>query len=167
MSNQIRVVEVGLRADYIRRERLRQGACIIAGIFMVAIAALAFTGCLGANPAARSNHAQYGDIGRVEINGSSNTVSITVGDGVIASADGGGDMMENTPTQTTETKPEIAAAWGGASAGTGGAKPSSGIAGKALEKLMGITGGTAPSGTKLTAEEAKAITDCVGDNCEI
>jgi len=129
------------------------------------VSAFLFTGCQTADPASRSNRTSYRDI-RAEINGTSNTLTITVGDGLYASADGGGDTQSNTPTQTTDTKPEVAVGVGGGSAGTGGAAPQSGIVGAALEKLMGILGGTAPAGTKLSAEEAAAITDCVGGACE-
>jgi hypothetical protein len=125
----------------------------------------ALTGCQNADPSARSNRAAYRDIGRVEIRGSSNTVSITVGDGIYASADGGGDAMEASPTQTTETKPEIAAAWGGASAGTGGATPSGGLDAETLKKFTGLASGA--GGAKLTAEEAAALKDCIDGNCTI
>ena len=73
--------------------------------------------------------------------------------------------MEATATQTTDTKPEVAVGVGGGSAGTGGAAPQSGIVGAALEKLMGILGGTAAPGTKLTADEAAAISDCADGLC--
>ncbi len=126
--------------------------------------ALIFAGCQTADPASRSNRTSYRDI-RAEINGCSNTLTITVGDGLYASADGGGDALENTPTQTTDTKPEVAVGVGGGSAGTGGAAPQSGIVGAALEKLMGILGGTAAPGTKLTADEAAAISDCASGLC--
>jgi len=122
------------------------------------------SGCQTADPASRSNRTSYRDI-RAEINGCGNTLTVTVGDGLYASADGGGDAMEATATQTTDTKPEVAVGVGGGSAGTGGAAPQSGIVGAALEKLMGILGGTAAPGTKLTADEAAAISDCVGGLC--
>ncbi len=58
---------------------------------------------------------------------------------------------------STDTKPELAVGVGGGSAGTGGAQPSSGIVGAALEKLMGIVGGTAAKGAALTPSEAQAV----------
>lgn len=128
------------------------------------VSAFLFTGCQTADPASRSNRTSYRDI-RAEINGCSNTLTITVGDGLYASADGGGDALENTPTQTTDTKPEVAVGVGGGSAGTGGAAPQSGIVGAALDKLMSILGGTAAPGTKLTADEAAAISDCADGLC--
>ena len=131
---------------------------------LLCASALIFAGCQTADPASRSNRTSYRDI-RAEINGTSNTLTITVGDGLYASADGGGDAMEATATQTTDTKPEVAVGVGGGSAGTGGAAPQSGIVGAALEKLMGILGGTAAPGTKLTADEAAAVSDCADGLC--
>lgn len=137
---------------------------IILSALCLCASVVILSGCQTADPASRSNRTSYRDI-RAEINGCSNTLTITVGDGLYASADGGGDALENTPTQTTDTKPEVAVGVGGGSAGTGGAAPQSGIVGAALEKLMSILGGTAPAGTKLSTEEAAAINDCVGGLC--
>jgi hypothetical protein len=130
----------------------------------VLFAVLALAGCQTADPASRSNRAAYRDI-YAEVRGVSNTVCITVGDGLYASADGGGDKQDSAATQTTDTRPEVAVGVGGGSAGTGGAAPQSGIVGDALKKLMSIVGGTAPEGTKLTAEEAAAVTACANGAC--
>ena len=133
------------------------GATALAALLML-------SGCQTADPASRSNRASYRDI-RAEISGTSNTIHITVGDGLYASADGGGDKQDSTATQTTDTRPEVAVGVGGGSAGTGGASPQSGIVGDALQKLMSIISGTAPAGTKLTSEEANAISACANGNC--
>ena len=131
---------------------------------VIGAAAMALTwllaGCQTADPASRSNRVQYGNITVCN----SSDVALSLGDGLLASADGGGDTQSNTPTQTTDTKPEVAVGVGGGSAGTGGAVPSSGIVGEALNKLMGIVGG---SGGKLDATEATALKDCVDGNCEL
>lgn len=120
------------------------------------------SGCQSADPASRSNRTSYRDlIAHMHVHGHSNYVEFAVGDGLYASADGGGDSLENTATQTTDTKPEVAVGVGGSSAGTGGAAPSSGLAGAALEKLMGMLGGKAPAGTELTEEERAAIVSCM------
>ena len=124
------------------------------------MAALAFAGCQSADPANRSNRTRYGDISVVNSSG----VTLTVGDGLVASADGGGDTQNNTPVQTTDTRPEVAVGFGGGSAGTGGATPASGIVGEAIGKLLGLLGGT--SSAKLTAAEASALKTCVDGNCE-
>jgi hypothetical protein len=135
-----------------------------ASVLFAVLALLALTGCQTADPASRSNRAAYRDI-YAEVRGVSNTVCITVGDGLYASADGGGDKQDSAATQTTDTRPEVAVGVGGGSAGTGGAAPQSGIVGDALKKLMSIVGGTAPEGTKLTAEEAAAVTACANGAC--
>jgi hypothetical protein len=125
-------------------------------LLILALGAAALTGgCQSADPASRSNRSTYGDItARIE-GGNSNSVSITIGDGLYADASGGGDTQSNAPTQTTDTKPEVAVGVGGGSAGTGGATPSSGIVGKALETLMSrLTGGSADT---ITADEAAAV----------
>lgn len=124
---------------------------------LAALAAAAIlSGCQTADPASRSNRSSYRDI-YAEIHGCSNLVTITIGDGLYASADGGGDRQDSSAAQTTDTKPELAVGVGGGSAGTGGAQPSSGIVGAALEKLMGIVGGTAAKGAALTPSEAQAV----------
>ena len=129
-------------------------------MMMTALAVAALAGCQTADPASRSNKTRYRDIA-ARVQGNSNTVNITVGDGLYADASGGGDTQSNTPMQTTETKPEVAAAWGGASAGTGGAKPTSGLTEAAMAAWAKLTGGQ-----KVTAEEAQAIKDCADGNCE-
>ncbi|MCL1922042.1 MAG: hypothetical protein FWG50_13390 [Kiritimatiellaeota bacterium] len=130
-------------------------------MMMAALAAVLMAGCQTADPSSRSNKASYGDITVCESTG----VTITLGDGLVADASGGGDTQSNTPTQTTDVKPEVAAAWAGGSAGTGGGAPQSGIVGEALSKLMGLIGGT--SSAKLTPQEARAVRDCVDGNCEL
>jgi len=127
-------------------------------MMMMIVTAAVLSGCQTADPKSRSNLTSYGDISVVNSSG----VTLTVGDGLIASADGGGDTQSNTPTQTTDTKPEVAVGLGGGSAGTGGSPASSGIVGEALSKLMGILGG---NGGKLTQQEAAAIKDCADGNC--
>ena len=133
-------------------------------------------GCLTSNPAqttipaSRLTQAEYGDI-YASITGDSNTVTFTIGDGAIADASGGGDAqttgqrLENTPTQTTDVNPEIAAAWAGGSAGTGGSKPTSNLT-ESLKKAGNAAWDKLNSGQKITAEEAKAITDCANGSCE-
>ena len=146
------------------KNKMKNNAIPAAGASALIAALLMLSGCQTADPASRSNRASYRDI-YAEVSGASNTVAITIGDGLYASADGGGDKQESSAAQTTDTKPEVAVGVGGGSAGTGGATPQSGIVGAALEKLMSIISGAAPTGTKLTAEEAAAITDCANGNC--
>jgi len=119
-------------------------------LMLIGLAASALCGCQTADPASRSNRTSYRDI-VAEVHGSSNTVTITVGDGLYASADGGGDAQHNTPTQTTDTKPEVAVGVGGGSAGTGGATPTAGLTDKlvaALKSIGIVTDGNSAAVTK-------------------
>ena len=128
-------------------------------MLMTALAVAVLAGCQSADPASRSNSTRYRDI---YVSNASN-VTLTVGDGLYADSSGGGDTQSNTPTQTLDTKPEVAVALPGGTAGTGGAKPQSGIVGEALDALGRILKG---SGEKLTPEQADAIKECADVNCE-
>ena len=113
-------------------------------------------------PASRSNDTRYGTIGPV-VKGNNNTVHVTVGDGTVSDASGGGDTQTSTPTQTNDIKPEVAVAGPGGSAGTGNAKPGGNVLQDAFNKLAGIFSGT--SKTPLTKPEADALKDCIDGNC--
>ena len=118
-------------------------------------------GCQTADPSSQRNSAEYGDI-RVTVNGNHNNVTVDIGDGVVSTAEG--SAIHNTPTQTTDVKPETSVAWGGSTAGTGGGSSSS-IVTRAIGKVWGWLTGT--SEEKLDAEEVNALKDCVGNNCEL
>jgi len=134
-------------------------SCVMgAALALLIIAA----GCQSLVPASRSNDTRYGTIGPV-VKGNNNTVHVTVGDGTVSDASGGGDTQTNTPTQTTETKPEVALGFGGSSVGTGNAKPGGNVLTDAFNKLSGLIGGT--SSAKLTKPEADALKGCIDGNC--
>jgi len=140
-----------------------KGKVAVAGA--VACLAVLLAGCQTADPASRSNQAGYGDfIPKINIEGASNVVNvaITVGDGVYASADGGGDKLTNTPTQTTDTKPEVAVGVGGGSAGTGGGSPTSGLTDTILNALkgLGLVTGSNEAAVKTAVDAA-----CTDGNC--
>jgi len=116
-------------------------------------------------PASRSNDTRYGTIGPV-VKGNNNTVHVTVGDGTVSDASGGGDTQTSTPTQTNDIRPEVAVGVGGSSAGTGNAKPGGNILESGLNKLAGLLSGKTDV-PKLTKEEADAIKACVDGNCEV
>jgi hypothetical protein len=130
----------------------------------ILIAAGLLAGCQTADPASRSNRSQYRDI-YADVTGTSNTVSISVGDGLYASADGGGDKQSNSPVQTTDTKPEVAVGVGGGSAGTGAAAPQSGLTEKIVAALSGWLGES--KGISLTPAETAAAAACVDGACEV
>lgn len=135
------------------------------------IAAMMVVGCQTADPASRSNQAAYGDQEpNIEINGSSNTVTvtITIGDGVYASADGGGDTQSNTPTQTTDVRPDIKAAVGaGATAsGAAGNNPDfMSIAVQAVYGWLGSNKGVTLTDSEKAAATAAATAACKDGNC--
>jgi hypothetical protein len=157
------------KAAKAKRERMRRkmgkdktmNKSTTAAAFILATLAM---GCQNTDPASRSNRAAYRDIARVDVRGNGHVVNLhtTVGDGLYASADGGGDAQDTRPTQTVDTRPEVAVALPGGGAGTGGASPQAGVAGAALTKLMGILAG---KGGTLTAGEAQAVKDCADGNC--
>ena len=124
-------------------------------------------------PKAKATSAEYGGVS-LTVNGNSNEVTMTIGDGAIA-ANEGNDTQRNTatptstptsnvvPTQTNDIKPEVAVAGPGGSAGTGNAKPGGNVLQDAFNKLAGIFSGT--SKTPLTKPEADALKDCIDGNC--
>jgi len=130
-------------------------------LLIAGISALAIFGCKSADPASRSSAADYGGL-KAEVKGNNNTVNVTVrGDGAFTSAEGGGDVQTNTPNQATDTKPEIAFAMPGGSAGTGSAQPGGNVLDRALNKVTGwIGGGTKTPLTKLEADALKYCIDC-------
>jgi hypothetical protein len=143
-----------------------KGLAPAATAVLMLLAALLFAGCQDLNPASRSNHAQYRDVApSIVVNGSSNVVTVTnsVGDGVIASADGGGDAMTNTPSQTTDVKPEVAVGVGGGSAGTGAGSQEAGLTTQIMSALKGLGGLINPTNEKTVAAAVEAA--CVGGNC--
>lgn len=146
-----------IKAKKAKLEAKLKGAPVKAAkALAVALALGLLAGCQTADPASRSNRTQYRDI-VAKIEGSSNTVTISVGDGLYASADGGGDAQHNTPTQTTDTKPEVAVGVGGGSAGTGGAATTAGLTDKIMAALksLGLVG----------AENESAVSNAVSTAC--
>lgn len=140
---------------------------------IVALALLPFAllllgyGCMGTTPSARSNTSSYEKMFSVKAGDKAVvTLNVTLGDGLLASADGGGDTQTATPTQTTDVTPSAAVAWGASNASVGSsgtATAQQGLLEKGLEKLRAIL--TGKTGVALDADEAKAVRDCVDGNC--
>lgn len=138
----------------------------VKGAATALLALVLFAGCQTVDPASRSNNAGYGDIApRVSINGNSNTVSITniVGDGVYASADGGGDAQTASPVQTTDIKPDIKAAVGAGATASGAAGNNPDFMSTAANALFGWLG--INKGVTLTDTEKAAATEAVKAAC--
>lgn len=105
--------------------------CAVALLSLASLLSLC-GGCMDTNPASRQNSNAFGDIEpavKVVIGEGavSNTVAVTVtttlGDGVLASADSAGstDTQTVTPTQTTDVKPKIDARYNDPAVGTASA----------------------------------------------
>jgi hypothetical protein len=139
-----------------KKESKRRKMGAAQAVLLLGVAMLALTGCQTADPASRSNRTEYGDIYAV-VEGSNNSVRLTLGDGLFASADGGGDSNENTATQTTDTKPEVAVGVGGGSAGTGNSKPSGGVVGEAADAVKGLFGGSGRSEERRVGKECFSL----------
>lgn len=133
----------------------------MAGMSASVAVILAICGCQQLIPATRSNHTSYDDLVRIEAGGHVDSISITIGDGTLASADGGGDSQSNTPTQTIS--PQTQLSYG---IGTGGGSTWGDFFGS-MATLFGYKGAAAASTATpaATATPATATADCVGGNC--
>jgi hypothetical protein len=132
---------------------------------LLAMAILA--GCQNTDPASRSNKAEYGDIApRIVIEGCSNVVSVTniVGDGVYASADGGGDSQATSPTQTTDVKPDIKVAVGAGSTASGAAGNNPDMISNFVNMFSGWLG-TNKGVTLTEPEKASLSAACADGSC--
>jgi hypothetical protein len=128
------------------------------------LAMVILAGCQNTDPASRSNKAEYGDIApRIVIEGCSNVVSVTniVGDGVYASADGGGDSQATTPTQTTDVKPDIKAAVGAGATASGAAGNNPEMITSFISMVSGWL--SANKGVTLTEPEKASLTAACAD----
>lgn len=121
---------------------------------------LALCGCQQLTPAARSNSTKYGDIVRVDAGGYVGSITVTIGDGTLASADGGGDTQSNTPTQ--DIRPQTQLTYG---IGTGGGS-TWGDFFSALSKLFSGGGAASPSPTPAASGASASGASGSGQSCE-
>lgn len=130
---------------------------------MVALALIMLSGCRSADPASRTNSTGYGDlISDVTVKDKSwLTINLTVGDGLYASADGGGDSNSNTPNQATDITPKTSVAWGASTASMDGDARNDAVSG--LEKLLKAIN-TGKDET-FTPSELQAIRNCANGCC--
>jgi len=83
-------------------------------ILTITLALGVLAGCQTTTPASRSNESAYKPEVKIETRGDNNRYELVLGDGLYASADGGGDTQRITPTQTNDIKPSTAMSYGGA-----------------------------------------------------
>ena len=149
-----------------------KGAKKAKAVAVVAVAALALSGCLDTAPASRATTANY----RIEIavkvgdNARDNKFDLpfTIGDGALASADSAGSTETQTTTPTMDIKPDIAIKYNDAIAGaTAASKTVLGSIGEGLEAVLKLmqskeTGTVAVTKTDGTAATVK----CENGQCE-
>lgn len=112
-----------------------------------------------ADPAARSNRTTYGAISLVA-SGDHSTVTLTIGDGTIASADGEGAITQPA-TLTTEQSPDVTVPGDAVSAGI---QAIGHVAGKAIDAYATkASKAEAPSGGEPLQGEA----DCANGDCDV
>lgn len=169
--------------------KCKGGKCCAALALLLALCA----GCMDTNPASRANDNRVGDIEPtvkvvIEQGAISNTVAvtmpITLGDGLIASADSAGSTETQTATPTLDIRTKIDARYNDALAAA--STTSKGVieslteagANKVLSLMADKSTGTVEvqkkDGTTATVEckdgqcsfRGSATTECTGDDCE-
>lgn len=117
---------------------------------------LAIGGCATSEPASRSTSARYGDIiVRVGEGARDNKVTLTIGDGALASADSAGSTETMTASPTNDVKPDIDVSVPVNKAGAGQSVGS--VLGDAVAGLIkGASNGAAP---------ATSGQDCTDGSC--
>lgn len=87
----------------VKAKTKRGGGMAVVAALMLSVLAC---GCATSEPASRATQAAY-DFGRITIFGSNNSITLTIGDGAIASADSNGSSEQMTASPTNDVKPDI------------------------------------------------------------
>ena len=126
---------------------------LILAAILTAACALLMSGCMDTSPAARSNRAQYGDL-TVRIEGRGNTVNLTIGDGLYASADAKdtSESTTGTPSMSIPTSVTVPAA---ATPLTAGIQAAGEVAKEGIKAAAKGGAGESPSPSQ----------DCPGGQC--
>lgn len=131
-----------------------KGVATAAGV-VVLLASMC--GCQQLIPATRSNSTRYQELVRIEAGGHVSAIHITIGDGTLASADGGGDTQANTPTQTISPTTTL-------SYGMGGGESLKGLVSQ-LKSAIGIGATTATTAAETSATAATTNAACADGTC--
>lgn len=143
-------------------------------LFATVCAALALAGCSTAQPASRATSASYDIRFSFDESARHNTVTVTLGDGALASADSTGSNETQTATPTLDVKPDInvnyAQGGGITNRGTGGASGAAGILESlTAEGLAALKAAIANKTTgKITLQKKDGTTvtaDCADGSC--
>lgn len=129
-----------------------KGVTTAAGIVLLLAS---MCGCQQLIPATRSNSTRYQELVRIEAGGHVSAIHITIGDGTLASADGGGDTQANTPTQTISPTTTL-------SYGMGGGESLNGLVSQ-LKSAIGIGANTTTAANSATAATTNSA--CVDGTC--
>lgn len=120
------------------KEKLKVKKPKRAAVAVATLAALALTGCMGTAPASRATTATYGDIiVKLGERARNNKITVTLGDGALASADSAGSTETQTTTPTMDIKPDIDLRYNDAIAGaTAASKTVLGSIGDGIEAVL-------------------------------
>lgn len=126
-----------------------------------------FGGCSTATPASRATTAQY----RIELSfddsARHNTVTLTLGDGALASADSAGSTETQTATPTIDVRTRIDARYNDALAAASGASRSTlGLIGDGLTGVLDLMASKKSGTVKVTKRDGTAATvECKDGQC--
>ena len=146
------------------KAKVKGGRC--AAVALALCAALA--GCMDTNPASRQNAATYGDIVvRIGDGAASNSVSVVVGDGVVASADSSGSTETQTATPTLDIRTKIDARYNDAlAAATTASRSTLGFIGDGITGVLDLMASKKSGTVQVTKKDGTAATvECNGGQC--
>lgn len=130
-------------------------------IVALCIALAAICGCATSEPASRATTARYGDIVvKIDDGAYGNTITLTIGDGALASADSSGSTETMTANPTNEVKPDIDVSVPVNKAGA--AQSVGSVIGDAVASL--ITGAKSKT-TETTSADTSASSACADGAC--
>ena len=148
--------------------KLKAPAAIMAAMLVTILAG----GCSTATPASRSTTAQYRIEFSFDDSARNNTVTVTLGDGALASADSAGSTETQTATPTVDVKPDVnlnyAQGGGITNRGTGGGSAGilESLTADSLKLLKSYVAGKKSGTVTLTKKDGTTVTaDCKDGEC--
>lgn len=174
MKEKIAAKKVEAKGKLAAKVKSKKGGACAA---VAATLALALAGCMDTNPASRANSNRFGDVEpgvKVVIgeNACSNTVSVTVpvtiGDGVLASADSAGSTETQTATPTLDIRTKIDARYNDAISGaTAASKGVLGSIGDGITAVLDMMQSKKSGTVQVTKTDGTCATvKCENGQCE-